>query len=34
MGFPLTPRSMTLDDLEPLLVRIFDIFTDTLARWR
>jgi len=25
MGFRLTPRSMTLDDLEPLYVQIFEI---------
>ena len=25
LGFRLTPRSMTLDDLEPLEVRIFEI---------
>jgi len=34
MSFPLTTRSMTLDDLEPLKVRIFINFADKLARWR
>jgi len=33
MGFQLTPRSITLDDLEPLSVQIFEIF-QILTRWR
>jgi len=34
MGFPLTPRSMTLDDLELLLVRIFLKFRAISYIWK